>query len=146
MEPNLSLKTWPDVDQFDKVINDTLQTLSLSNLENEYTETSDGKDTWTLRDPKAKTDIICIVVDGDLNLHIEPLEPAPILDWLTEQLATAFQDLKDVLAKDKTTNSTYLQWCMTNRPIGPTLEMAQKQLADERDRSKYPSLAPVYPK
>lgn len=145
MEPNLSLKTWPDVDKFDTLITDTLQGLSLSSLENEYQETNDGKDIWNLRDPISKTSLICIVVDGDLNLHIEPLDQAPPIFWLCEQLSVAFQELPDVLVKEKCEPRTYLQWSMTTRPIGPTLEMAKKQLTDEFERSKHLSLAPIYP-
>lgn len=145
MEPNLSLKTWPDVDKFDTLIHNALQKHSLSNLENEYQETSDGKDTWTLRDPVSKTNLICIVVDGNLNLHIEPLDLAPSVYWLCEQLTATFQDLPDVLAKEKTEPRTYLQWSMMTRPVGPTLEIAKKQLADELERLQHTSLAPIYP-
>lgn len=145
MQSPLSLKTWPDVDTYDTFITDTLRDHRLSNLETEYTETGDGKDTWTIRDPEAKQDIICIIVDGDLALWIEPLQNAPIIHWLIDQLTHAFSTREDILSSLETRPHTYLTWSMTNRAVGPTIEMAQKRLKEEMDRCSYPSLKPAYP-
>jgi len=144
METPLSLKTWPDVTVYDTFITDTLQDLRLSNLETDYAETSDGKDTWTIRDPEAKADIICIVIDGALHLHVEPIQAAPAIHWVCDQLTHAFAARKEVFSNLKTTKGTYLQWSMAHRAIGPTIEMAHKRLEDESKRCTYPSLAPIY--
>lgn len=145
MQSPLSLKTWPDVDTYDTFITDTLRDLRLSNLETEYTETNDGKDTWTIQDPEAKQDIICIIVDSDLTLWIEPIQSAPIISWLIDQLSHAFSTREDILSSLEIKANNYLTWCMTHRAIGPTIEMAQKRLKEEMDRCSYPSLKPAYP-
>ena len=144
MNTNLSLKNWPNITEFDNLLHDALTNLSLPDLETTYTETSDGKDTWTIRDPKSKTDIICIIIDGDLKLHIEPLENHPTIDWFIEQLSVAYDNNEQITTKEPTQPMAYIGWSIMHRAVGPTIQMAQTRLKTEKERCPYPSLLPIY--
>ena len=148
MDLTISLKNWPDEAQFTKDLTSILNNIGLSNVETQYDLTEhngeEGLDSWIIRDLEAIQDIIQIVLDNSLKLHVIIHHPHPALFWVVEQITHHLGARDDTITSEKTPNQSYIEWCKANW-IGTTSPQAfQQKYQSEAQKSPLPCLEFLY--
>lgn len=149
MDSTISLKNWPDENDFRHVIKGILNNIGFSSLETTYDLTSyrecdDQLDAWWIKDTEANEDLFHIILDNSLRLHTETTHPHPALEWVIEQVCHHLGARDDTISGEKYPERTYLEWCKANWVGISTPEAFEKRFQGEHQKYRVPALDPMY--